>query len=192
VPEIRRLLEVADDEWRSLILFGIYTGQRLGDLVSLTWANVDLERNELYLVTRKRGKRLTIPLALPLREHLLSSSSSTDDPLAPIHPRSFAILARDTRVRALSAQFGDLLVVAGLRSKLTRTSRGIGRNACRTAMGLSFHCLRHTAVSLLRDAGASEAAVMELVGHDSVEISRHYTRVGREALQRAVTSLPTI
>ena len=59
------------------------------------------------------------------------------------------------------------------------------------ALDLSFHCLRHTAVSLLRDAQVPEAAVMELVGHDSVEISRRYTHVGRECL-RAVDALPTL
>jgi integrase len=30
--EIQRVLAVADPEWQSLIKFGLYTGQRLGDL----------------------------------------------------------------------------------------------------------------------------------------------------------------
>jgi len=71
-------------------------------------------------------------------------------------------------------------------------SRGIGRDTRRGTLDLSFHCLRHTAVSLLRDAQVPEAAVMELVGHDSVEISRRYTHVGREALSKAVDALPTL
>src|SRR5271165_500807 len=49
VQELQRMLEVADKEWKSLILFGLYTGQRLGDVVSLTWDNVDLARNEIRL-----------------------------------------------------------------------------------------------------------------------------------------------
>jgi integrase len=71
-------------------------------------------------------------------------------------------------------------------------SRGIGRDTRRGTLDLSFHCLCHTAVSLLRDAQVPEAAVMELVGHDSVEISRRYTHVGREALSKAVDALPTL
>jgi integrase len=27
-------------EWRSMILFGLYSGQRLGDIAKLTWANI--------------------------------------------------------------------------------------------------------------------------------------------------------
>jgi integrase len=70
IPEIQAVLAVADPEWQSLIKFGLYSGQRLGDLALLTWSNIDLARDELRLVTRKTGKRLTIPLAQPLREHI--------------------------------------------------------------------------------------------------------------------------
>ena len=51
--------------------------------------------------------------------------------------------------------------------------------------GLSYHCIRHTSVSLTNDAGIPEAAVMELVGYDSEQMSANYTHVGREALERA-------
>src|SRR5205823_7329364 len=37
IPEIKRILKIANDEWRSLIYFGLYTGQRLGDLARLPW-----------------------------------------------------------------------------------------------------------------------------------------------------------
>src|SRR4030095_2269351 len=47
IPEIRRVLETANDEWKSLIFFGLYSGQRLGDLARLTWQNVDLPRDEI-------------------------------------------------------------------------------------------------------------------------------------------------
>lgn len=40
--ELKRIIEVADNEWRGMILFGLYTGQRLGDIAALTWQNVDL------------------------------------------------------------------------------------------------------------------------------------------------------
>jgi integrase len=53
IAELQAILAVADAEWRSLILFGPYSGQRLGDLVSLTWNNIDLERDEVRLVTSK-------------------------------------------------------------------------------------------------------------------------------------------
>jgi site-specific recombinase XerC len=77
VGEIKRLLRIADDEWRGLILFGLYTGQRLGDIASLTWQNIDLARGELGLVTRKTKRRVLVPLAAP------NHSSSDIYPLIP-------------------------------------------------------------------------------------------------------------
>jgi integrase len=92
----------------------------------------------------------------------------------------------------LSRQFSEILAAVGLREARSHNSRGIGRAGKRQAFELSFHSLRHTAVSLLKDAGIPDAVVMALVGHERVAISQRYTHVGLEALQRAAESLPKI
>ena len=192
IKELRAVLEVAGPEWTSLIKFGLYTGQRLGDLAALTWAQIDLERDEIALTTRKTDKRLLIPIASPLREHLLSLAAS-DNPRSPLHPHAFEILhTQNGRVGTLSNQFSELLVDAGLREPRNHQSRGIGRTGKREGLDLSFHSLRHTAVSLLKDAGVPDAVVMALVGHESAAMSHRYTHVGKEALSRAAKSLPEI
>jgi integrase len=191
IPEIRSVIEVADPEWKSLVLFGLYTGQRLADLAALTWDNIDLERNEIRLKARKTGKRIAIPIAAPLGEHI-ENLPAGDQPGSPIHPKAFATINRQGRSGNLSNQFSDILAQAGLREKAPHRSQGKGRDAKRHSNGLSFHSFRHTAVSLLKDAGVPEAVVMELVGHDSEAMSVHYTHVGPEALKRAVAALPEI
>jgi integrase len=191
ISELQAVMALADPEWRSLIRFGLYTGQRLADLSLLTWENVDLTRNEVRLVTKKTGKRLTIPMSAPLRQHVLSlpAGESSD---TPIHPRAFEAVQRQGRAISVSNWFVELLVQAGLRAKQNHQGRGIGRAAKRAPSQLSFHSLRHTAVSLLKDAGIPQAVVQELVGHDSEQMSALYTHVGREALERAASSLPEI
>jgi integrase len=52
--------------------------------------------------------------------------------------------------------------------------------------------LRHTAVSLLKDAGVPDAVVMALVGHESAAMSSRYTHVGKEALAKAAKTLPEL
>lgn len=42
LEELKRVLALCDPEWRSLEVFGFYTGQRLGDLADLTWQDLDL------------------------------------------------------------------------------------------------------------------------------------------------------
>jgi hypothetical protein len=66
--------------------------------------------------------------------------------------------------RAVSASnaFAELLAQAGLRERQTHESRGIGRNAKRLPAALSFHSLRHTAVTLLKEAGIPQAVTLGL------------------------------
>ena len=102
---------------------------------------------------------------------------------------------RQGKVGNLSNQFADLLAQAGLREKKAHRKTGkagVGRGVGSGTGTLSFHCIRHTAVSLMKDAGIPEAVVMELVGHDSEQMSAHYTHVGHEALAKAAASIPSI
>lgn len=192
LAEIRAVLSVADDEWKSMILFGLYTGQRLSDLAGLTWANVDLQTKELRLVQRKTGKRINLPLAGALLAHVESLPVS-DDPAGPIHPRAHELVERVGRAAALSAQFADLLAQAGLRAKQPhRKTHGKGSGVGNSQSGISFHSLRHSAVSFLKESGIPESVVMEMVGHESIEISRHYTRSGKEAMVRAAEAFPVL
>jgi integrase len=192
LDELRDVLAAAEDEWRSMILFGLYTGQRLSDIAALTWSNIDLEDNEIRLVTRKTGKSLTIPIAEPLRTHIASLPAG-DDPAQALHRRAFRVVASRTRnASRLSKEFVDLLASVGIRKPLPRTRTGKRVDSRRVPSELSFHCLRHTAVSLLKDAGVPQAVVQELIGHDSAQMSQQYTHVGIEALQKATAALPDL
>lgn len=57
---------------------------------------------------------------------------------------------------------------------------------------VSFHSLRHAAVTLRKEAGAPVVTVMEPVDHDSKQMSEHYTHVGRESMIRAAESFPDL
>ncbi len=192
IPELKAVLGVADAEWTSMILFGLYTGQRLADVATLTWANVDITAGEIRLMTKKTGKRIIFPLAGPLREHVASLASS-DDLSTPVHPRAHDLVVRQGKSGNLSNQFADLLAQAGLREKQAhRKTHGEGRGLGSAKTGLSYHSLRHTAVSLLKEAGIPAAVVMELVGHDSKAMSDHYTHIGTESLRKASEAFPDI
>lgn len=191
LDELRSVLSVADEEWKSMILFGLYTGARLSDVASLTWENVDLAAKELRFIARKTGKTTILYLDGPLATHI-DALSVPDSPKTPLHPRAFAIVENQGKTGHLSNQFADLLAQAGLRKKQPhrKTEREQGRR--RGNGGLSFHSLRHTAVTLLKEAGIPQAVVMELVGHDNQEMSQHYTRVGRKALEGAARAFPDL
>jgi integrase len=193
IPELQRVLSVADPEWQSMILFALYTGQRLGDIARLCWANVDLTKNEVRLTTSKTGRLMLIPMAAPLRKHVLALPQS-DSLETPIHPKAFAIVEAQGRSGSLSVRFAELLSQAGLRPKKShhKSQDGQGRSAPRIANALSFHSLRRTATTLLHEAGIPQQVVQALIGHDSEAMHQIYVAVGEAALKKAVAKFPKL
>ena len=125
LDELRAVLAVAEGEWRGLVLFGLYSGQRLGDLARLTWENVDLatDGGQLRLVTSKTGRSQFIPLHQALRDYLAVLDAG-DDPRAFLFPRAAAVAtAAGGKMGTLSNQFAAILRAAGLRGKANSEPR---------------------------------------------------------------------
>ncbi len=115
-------------------LFGLYLGQRLGDLAKLTWRAVDLDSGEIAFTARKTGRRIVLPLVQPFDDYL-SALPSSDNPNAYIFPE----LGKHKRTASLSNQFREILVEAGLVEPLPRghKSTGKGRSQAREASEIS-------------------------------------------------------
>jgi len=136
-----------------------------------------------------------IPLAAPLQRHF-EELDSTDDPKASLFPNAATKLAtaQNGESGALSNAFREILESAGLVSSRPKdhSKQGQGRSARRITSELSFHCLRHTATSLLKNAGVSDVVARDIVGHDSVAVSRSYTHIETKTLRRAVDLMPDV
>jgi len=191
VREVRLILEHANQEWTGMILCGYYTGQRLGDIARLTWNNLDLVRKEIRFVTQKTGRPTGLPIAEPLLKHL-ETLPAGDEPGAPLFPAAYEMVCRQRRVNSLSSQFHAILVSAGFAAERSKVETGTGHSVRRVTGALSFHCLRHTLTSSLKNAGASEAVTMDIVGHESKAVSRQYTHIEDGVKRAALDSLPDI
>jgi len=191
LDEIKRILRVCGDdtEWRGLVLFGLYLGQRLGDLARLTWRAVDLDTGEVAFSTRKTGRRIVLPLVQPLADYLASLPAS-DNPDAHIFPNA----AKAKRTASLSNQFRVILVEAGLVEPLPHGHRstGKGRTGAREMSEISFHSLRHRAVTMLKAAGVSDFMAREIVGHESTAVSRQYTHLTTDDKRAVMRRLPDV
>ena len=67
-----------------------------------------------------------------------------------------------------------------------------GRDQAREPSEISFHSLRHSAVTMLKASGLSDVFAREIVGHESAAISRHYTHLSTEDLRNAMQRLPDV
>ena len=81
--ELKRILQAANDDWRTMILTAFYTGLRLGDCANLTWQNIELQNGTLNVQTEKTGRRQILPLAEPLSRHLPTWLAIIQTPLLP-------------------------------------------------------------------------------------------------------------
>jgi len=189
LPEIRRLLNACGDniEWRGLILFGLYVGQRLGDLAKLTWRAVDLDSGEIAFTARKTGRRIVLPLVQPLADYL-SVLPAGDNPNAFIFPNA----AAHKRTNSLSNQFRDIMAEAGFVPPRTHEKTKQGRSQAREPSELSFHSLRHSAVTMLKATGVSDFIAREIVGHKSAAVSRQYTHLTTEDKRTAMQRWPDV
>lgn len=189
-PELRRVLKLANDEWRGLVIAGLYTGQRLGDLSRLTWQNIDLSAGQITFATGKTGRRMAVPLAEPFARWL--NDRAGDNPESPLFPHAHDCATRQKKSSQLSREFSDLLAAAGLAEKRDHKKRKDGRSARHEIAALSFHALRHTATSLLKNAGVSDAVAMDIIGHQSAAMSKVYTHIEDSSKREAINKLPDV
>ena len=109
VSEVKALIATADDEWQSMILFALYSGQRLGDIATLTWEQIDLEAGEIRLQTGKTERFQKIPIPSPLLKHIqsLPNPGHEQTPCTPGRKGSLPGRARPGRCPTSSEDHGQ-------------------------------------------------------------------------------------
>jgi len=192
LEELRKVLAAADDEWRGMIFAGLYTaGQRLGDIATMTASQVDLTARIVRFSTDKTGRPVIVPIVDPWMADLKKRVEGLP-PNGRLFPGAFKRFEEGKRnVGRISNTFRRLLARCGLATKSNRARPGAipGR---RRINPLSFHSFRHTATSLLKNAGVSDAVVMDIVGHESEAVSRNYTHIDDTTKRAALEKLPTL
>jgi len=181
--EVKLLVDAAEGEWRTFILFGYYTGARLSDCCRMEWQSVDLAGGVLTYTQGKTGKAVTVPLHAELQAHLEQLASS-DQPEKFIMP-GMADKGPGGR-HGLSEGFKRIVIKAGLD---LQTVQGSGK---RKISRRTFHALRHSFTSALANAGVAPELRMKLTGHTTEAVHRGYTHHELEVLRSAVTKLPSL
>ncbi len=182
--DIAKLVAVADENWKGLILAGYYTGARLGDLVGLQWKNVDLTRLSVAFGQRKTKRFVEIPLHPQLQEWMEKQNSrQPDDRVFPVSGKS-----KIGGAHGLSERFKALLTRAKIVGSviLKRGEKGKSRAS------LSFHSLRHSFNSAMANAGVTQEMRQRLTGHASKAVNDRYTHPELDTLRKAVESVPSL
>ena len=145
---------------RSIIQFAIQTGMRRGEIMGLSWADIDLPNRKAYLHQTKNGEPRQVPLTRPAIA-ILEALSQDEEKVFPMG------------VDALRSQFKRV------KAHAKDDWNGVGANPFED---LRFHDLRHEALSRLSDAGLNVIELSHISGHRTLGMLKRYTHPSHEAI----------
>lgn len=167
-------LESAADKplWRAMILTGLRTGMRLGELLGLQWSDVDLDA--MVIIVRHNLVQGILGSPKTGKERVVAFPQSVKDVLAPMRRSDGYVFQRDDG-RALNA---------GIAARaLHRVCRRAGLRR------IGWHTLRHTFASQLGRRRGTLLEAQRLLGHSTLAMTEHYTHLVPQFLHEAVDTL---
>jgi len=187
VEELRLVCQSAKGEMRIMLAFGLYLGCRLGDAACMDWGNVDMARRLIRYTPRKTARKKPDALLIPMHPELYAVLNETppNKRNGPVTPDMTERYQRHQGIvsNLIQEHFGN----CGLTTTAERNGAGI-----RKSVTAGFHSLRHSAVSLLRQAGAAQSVSQAIVGHNLPDVHALYTHTDEDALRQAVATLPAV
>ncbi len=177
--QLGRLLNAAEEPYRTLIVIAVNTGMRLGELLGLDWGDISLRQRTINIRRQfTKGE---------LKNTLKTESSHRTVPMND----------------AVFAQFSEMRIRADLSNwvfpgegDLPLCGQKVLRQGFRPALAkagldsqIRFHDLRHTATSRMAKKGISAIAAGQVLGHNSLSMTELYSHADEEMTREAVESL---
>ncbi|MFP7300107.1 tyrosine-type recombinase/integrase [Neobacillus niacini] len=192
--EIKHFLELTKNElsYRDYVLFHllIYTGARKGELLALTWEDIDFEAGSLRLwktLFYNKGKFIIQTPKTKESKRLISLDPKTLSLLKKwrIRQREANMAIKNTIDNgniAFTREDGTPIRLAYPNEKLNIVIKKHNLHP------ITIHGLRHTHASLLFEAGASIKEVQERLGHTDVKMTMNiYTHVTNTLKEQTAT-----
>lgn len=149
---------------RNLALVGLMllAGLRKGEVLKLTMSDVDLEAGTIHIERGKgkNGGKDRTAYATPQLLVLLGQYAEARRQAGKTHPEFLSSAS------SANHGIGDV-TIRRLFKVVTREMN----------MRIAPHMLRHTYATLLRQAGVADRVAQELLGHSSLAMLQHYSRV---------------
>lgn len=129
--EIGRLYASCQGELLAFVTFALNTGCRRGEMLALTWQDIDIQRGQIHIRDSKSGKGRVIPMNETVKNLILSLKKQPDSPniFSSYHREAFdAALVKakidDASLHSLRHTFASHLVMSGV--DLVAVSRLLG------------------------------------------------------------------
>lgn len=159
--------------WKLMVMTALHTGMRLGELLALTWGDINFSVGQItvrrnnwkgIISTPKSGRQREIPLTTELHDRLEEAQG-------------------DENGWVFARADGSPLTYQQCRRPLMR--------ACAEAQvpSVQWHGLRHTFASHLAMKGAPLKAIQELLGHSTQAMTERYAHLLPSVRRDAISLL---
>jgi integrase len=148
----------------SIIILGLQTGMRRGEILQLRTDQIDFARNLMHIIQIKTGKTLDLPMNATTREQLMELVAEAK---ANGHVYLFTNPKTGTHYNSVKKAFRSAVKEAGIED-------------------FRFHDLRHTFGTRAVDSGAPLTGVRDALGHASLETTNRYAHGTEDGKRRAV------
>lgn len=177
LEEETRILGASADYLARIIRLALYTGMRLGEILALKWSDVERRKGEVVL-----GGFIRIG----------SESKGHRARHVPINRGVLEVLGEIKPVETKHG-FVPFVFVSNRTTKqylVTSVSLAFAAAARRAGVeGVTFHTLRHTAVSRMVAAGIPDRIIMKIVGHTTPNMVSRYAHLAPDNLKGATDCL---
>ncbi|MCE5314163.1 MAG: site-specific integrase [Armatimonadota bacterium] len=194
--EVRALLRATDGTpYGPIILIAAATGMRLGEIIALTWADLDVNAGAIAVTKSveqtKEGLRVKEPKSakgrrlVPIPANVVNRLQAYQEQQEAMEETAGELwadnnlicpddLGRYRKPDSISSSFRDMVKKAGVRK-------------------LGFHALRHAHASMLANRGHQAKVIQERLGHSTIAVTMDiYSHVLPTTQQDAADSIADI
>jgi integrase len=166
-------LSVRSQQLHDIALLSLHTGMRAGEIFSLTWGHVDLDRGHITIVDPKATKTRTAFMTGEVKamfKRLYGNGKNRNDLVFKDRNGNRIVEVSQSFDRAVK----DLGFNKGIKDRRQK---------------LVFHSLRHSYASWLVEGQTDLFTVSQLMGHGTLKMTERYSHLGQGSLQNAVKNL---
>lgn len=168
-------MQIENECIKDMVILAFNTGCRVGEIVNLTWNNVDLSKRLIMIgdknFSTKGRKQRVVPMSEEVYKMLVSKV-----------PKVFKV--NKDRNFVFAKNNGMAYTTDAVSKAFKKACRKVGMDE-----DIHFHSLRHSFASNLVQKGVPLYSVKELLGHSSIVMTERYSHLKLDDLRSAIEKL---
>jgi integrase len=171
IDECQSLLDNCNGQLKEMILLGLKTGLRFGELIALQWTDINFQ-----------SRLLTVQKSIS-RGQMGSPKSNKIRHIPLLNDVAEILTARAESNGFIFSNNTEPLVQCACIQRLHKTCERAGLRK------IGWHTLRHTFASHLAQNGVSILVIKELLGHADIKTTMRYSHLTQSTVRGAIETL---